>query len=317
MKRYNLNRRLHETRNIYPADFYEFDKILSKNGWVPTDFKDLEKHGKKYIGIHISNKRYKNHPKYVSFEELKEILEDYFDGNVRFSMAHSKYAPEISENVIIVDSDIFDYADDQLEFDFNKSLKEANRIYNFKIVLEQPKPEKYKMKKDAKFKTREEAEEMADAWNANMNQRVKDYGCKFVVEEIKDKPRKTSPKTSDDPNFSNPFKVGDILVGDVGYSMILPKFYEVIKTTPQYVTCAQLQTKSVSGDYWSGTCVPIEGQYVEARPSSGIIGKEIVKMQVKKFGKSGDPYKDYSAFLNRRHVFSKWDGRAAEYDHLD
>lgn len=40
-------------------------------------------------------------------------------------------------------------------------------------------------------------------------------------------------------------------------------------------------------------------------------------MQVKKFGKSGDPYKDYSAFLNRRHVFSKWDGRAAEYDHLD
>lgn len=317
MKRHNFNKRLHETRNIYPADFYEFDEILTKNGWVTTNFKDLEKHGKKYLGILIRNKRYKNHPKYVSFDELKEILEDYFDGNVRFSKARYKYAPEISENVIIVDSDIFDYADDQLEFDFDESLKESNRIYKFKVVLEQPKPERYRIKKDIKFKTREEAEEMVNAWNASMNQKAKDYGCKFVVEEIEDKPRKTSSKTSDDPDFSNPFKIGDILVGNVGYSMILPEFYEVIKTTPQYVTCVQLQTESVSGDYWQGTCIPVEGQYLRVRNHSGNTDRHTVKMQVKKYGKSGDPYKDYSAYLNRRYLFKKWNGRAAEYDHLD
>lgn len=136
MKRHNFNKRLHETRNIYPADFYEFDKILTKNGWVPTDFRDLEKQGKKYLGIHIRNKRSKNHPKYVSFDELKEILKDYFDGNVRFSMARYKYAPEISENVIIVDSDIFDYADDQLEFDFNESKRtKINTLSKFRENL--------------------------------------------------------------------------------------------------------------------------------------------------------------------------------------
>lgn len=132
MKKHNLNRRFYEARNIYPADFYEFNNLLTKNGWAITDFVDLEKHGKKYTGIRVYNKRYEAHPRYVSLGELKSKLEDYFDGNVDFTTAQHKYAPEITELTIVVEPDVFDYADDQLEFDFNESRNKIKTLSKFR-----------------------------------------------------------------------------------------------------------------------------------------------------------------------------------------
>lgn len=132
MKRHNLNRRLYEAKNIYPADFYEFDDLLTKNGWAITDFVDLEKNGKKYTGIHIYNKRYESHPRYISSDELMSKLEDYFDGNVDFITSQYKYAPEITELVVVVDPDVFNYSEDQLEFDFDESLNKVKNLSKFR-----------------------------------------------------------------------------------------------------------------------------------------------------------------------------------------
>lgn len=123
MKRYNLNRRLFETRNMYLADFYEFNDLLSKNGWNVVEFIDLNNNGKQYTGIKVYNKRNKNNPRYVSSKKLIKILDDYFNSNIDFIQSTDEYAPEISYLTVVVDSDIFDYADDQLEFDFNESKK--------------------------------------------------------------------------------------------------------------------------------------------------------------------------------------------------
>lgn len=132
MKRYNLNRQLFETRNMYPADFYEFNDLLSKNGWNVVEFIDLNNNGKQYTGIKVYNKRNKNNPRYISSDELMSKLEDYFDGNVDFITSQYKYAPEITELVVVVEPDVFDYSEDQLEFDFNESLNKVKNLSKFR-----------------------------------------------------------------------------------------------------------------------------------------------------------------------------------------
>ena len=47
-----------------------------------------------------------------------DAIEDYFDGNVFFTKRRYKYAPENEQIVIVVEPDVFDYSEDQLEFEF-------------------------------------------------------------------------------------------------------------------------------------------------------------------------------------------------------
>ena len=50
-----------------------------------------------------------------------------------------------------------------------------------------------------------------------------------------------------DPNDPSTWEVGDILSGTFGYSMILPRFYKIIKRTAKSFTVVRLEGKIVSG----------------------------------------------------------------------
>lgn len=65
------------------------------------------------------------------------------------------------------------------------------------------------------------------------------------------------------PVETNPFKVGDILCAEWGYSMSLVDFYEVSKVTPSSVQLKHLQDKVINADEWvqSGKKIPVKGKY--------------------------------------------------------
>lgn len=101
----------------------------------------------------------------------------------------------------------------------------------------------------------------------------------------------------DDPSG---WQVGDILVGQWGYSMIIVDFYEIIKTTGSHKTFVlkKLKEKIVSGSGMQGTSVPDEGKYED--------DKEI-RARVNKYNR----VKVDNAYL------SLWNGEPVHFDHMD
>lgn len=78
------------------------------------------------------------------------------------------------------------------------------------------------------------------------------------IEEILPKKRKSNVA---DPTFVNPYKVGDVLSGTYGYSMVLPIFFEVVKVTKAQVVLKELKAYVSSGDYMRGYTMPCLGEY--------------------------------------------------------
>jgi len=60
-------------------------------------------------------------------------------------------------------------------------------------------------------------------------------------------------------------KVGDILAGRWGYSMVLYAFYEVEKVTEKQVALRELNKRSLGGEQWSERVEPVLGSTYDKR----------------------------------------------------
>lgn len=68
----------------------------------------------------------------------------------------------------------------------------------------------------------------------------------FIYEKLR-LGKDTVPGKEKDPYDSSTWDVGDILAGTVGYSMVLPRFYKIIKRTAKSFTVQRMESKIVSG----------------------------------------------------------------------
>jgi len=74
--------------------------------------------------------------------------------------------------------------------------------------------------------------------------------CKdsLLNEYLDTKNLKMDPKNIEvNPEDPNTWQIGDILAGSYGYSMVLPRFFKVIKKSAKQFTCIRLKGKIVSG----------------------------------------------------------------------
>jgi hypothetical protein len=105
----------------------------------------------------------------------------------------------------------------------------------------------------------------------------------------------------------NPFKVGDILAGTWGYSMIIPMFVQVIGVTPKSVRCRQLRVLNDNG---------FQGHDAMAR-------KDDFEPESRNFPNTflarvkGKPGEEYVMCPSPRCYLRPWDGRGLSYDHMD
>lgn len=204
------------------------------------------------------------------------------------------------------------------------SLMEANR-YTHRIVLG-PEGTRYRLTHADKlrYKSIEEAEKALAELEARIGSRLASKGLTLEIKEIEQKPRRTG---TNDPDYENPFEVGDILFGDVGYSMQIPEWWQVVKVTAKSVTCRRLATDIVEHDDYgqSGTEVPIRGVFDKRGGTvNGVPSDAPVTMRVKKWsgqvsswrGSGKDQY--YASSGSRYgHIFSLWDGKPKPFDYYD
>ncbi len=127
-------------------------------------------------------------------------------------------------------------------------------------------------------------------------------------------------------DFENPYRRGDILVSNAGYTQIIPEFWEVVKVSPKSVLVKKLESRISSHDGYgqSGYKVPEEGEY-----KKDYQGKEIVRrLTLKLFHSpnqtereyldelSKDP-KRYSYLYFNGREYSEWDGHPVVFDLYD
>lgn len=212
---------------------------------------------------------------------------------------------------------------DQLE-----SLMEAQRFTHRIVLL--PKDTKYSFKKSfsdqLRFYSAEEAEKKkAELEAGSFGTKLKKLGLSLGIEEIEKKPRHTGTEDSD---YENPFEIGDILFGDVGYSMSIPEWWQVIKKTDKSVTCRRLATDIVEHDGYGqrGTEVPIRGVFdkrggtVNGKPSDAPVTMRVKKWTGQVAGWRGEGKDQYYASLGGSrygHIFSLWDGKPKDFDYYD
>lgn len=99
----------------------------------------------------------------------------------------------------------------------------------------------------------------------------------------------------DDPSG---WQVGDILVSQWGYSMVIVDFYEIIKSTGKTFVLRQLKDDIVSGNGMQGKSVPVEGKYEDDKEH---------RVRVNKYNR----VKIDGAYL------SLWNGEPVSFDHMD
>lgn len=110
-------------------------------------------------------------------------------------------------------------------------------------------------------------------------------------------------------NDENKIKVGAILEGNAGYSMVLPVFYKVISITPsgKSAKIRRLHDVTVSTtDGFTGTKVPDANRFRDAETITR-------RIKVADYGFC-DPYEYVSGPSCPLHV---WDGRPRHFDYLD
>jgi len=104
----------------------------------------------------------------------------------------------------------------------------------------------------------------------------------------------SKPKEAD----ATTHKIGDILFGSGGYTMILPHFYQVISRTAKSYKVKELKQKIVSGGGFQGEVEPIRNEFKD---------DTIYKCVVSKYGN----------LKIDGHQVNLWDGKPKQYDHLD
>lgn len=189
--------------------------------------------------------------------------------------------------------------------------------YNYKVEFENVETSntKYTSKfrfysGNPKFYTKEEADCYIDNQNNETDKTTgksyeeiySEHGQRLVAVKIERKKRESKVH---DPNFNNPYKVGDILCGDCGCTMTIPVWYEVIKVTPTRVRVKQLLSHVTSGSYMQGESMPLLGFYEREGnyKSSGAVEKLF----------SEDSY----CVRIGRTITTLWNGKPMWHDHLD
>ena len=121
------------------------------------------------------------------------------------------------------------------------------------------------------------------------------YTNKFLDDIKKSKEEAIKEREKDNLAKKEEFadvNIGDILVENYGYSMVLSDFYVVIKKTKCTITVVRLAERIVSGDTCVGEHIPIKGE-LRGRPET---------------------YRNL--YFGRGHV-EKWNGKPVAFDHMD
>ena len=193
-------------------------------------------------------------------------------------------------------------------------LVEAER-YSHKLVLKSDDGNgtfRIRNEKNYRYKSEAEAQEDLDRLNKKFGSMLAGKKVHLEIEEIPKKPRK---KANEDESFENPFKEGDVLVGDIGYNCELPVFYKVTKVTPKCVYARRLATKFKDTDGY--------GQVGYLTPNVDDMRGEAIRMMVKKAGhyeweKKGTPDRYYVVLPDySRNILNLWDGKPAYYNSMD
>ena len=201
-------------------------------------------------------------------------------------------------------------------YDKEEVLHESNRLTH-KIVLK-PENSGYRLTYADKlrFHSLEDAQKKLDDLNAQMGARLASKGLSLEIEEI---PQSTKPRNTrtSDPDYENPFEVGDILEGDFGWSMILPAWVEVMSKTNKMVTVRRLKSKVISHDGYgqAGTKMPIPGDY-ETDWNGDYREKRCLVKKGYNRTPDPDPKKNYIIDYDGK-MFQIWDGKAADFDTYD
>lgn len=103
----------------------------------------------------------------------------------------------------------------------------------------------------------------------------------------------SKPKEAD----ATTHKVGDVLYGQGGWSMILPHFYQVISRTAKSYRVKELKQKIVSGGGFQGEVEPIRNEFKDNKEYRCVVSKYGLKID--------------------GHRVELWDGKPKQYDHLD
>ena len=106
-----------------------------------------------------------------------------------------------------------------------------------------------------------------------------------------------------DPYDPSGWTVGSILTGTVGYNMVIPKFFEIIKKTPKGFTCVELSKKLAGGHY--------NGQFSEVPDES----KHDEDLKGKKFQGRIKPNSKYVRVNNV--LVHLWNGEPVDGDDMD
>ena len=103
---------------------------------------------------------------------------------------------------------------------------------------------------------------------------------------------------------------GTILCGNVGYSMVIPVFYEVVSVTAsgKSARIRELRTRETgdASNCFQGLCEPITGSYKGEMRTR--------RIKVANWSWVSEPYEYVS---DGNHSYKVWDGKPKYYDYLD
>ena len=331
-----------ETKSLY---WFELDKLMYDMGLFNESMrraKEARRHDYDYQDM-VKGHKIEGHTWSILLNNLCDMgfafNDIYYDRPHKFidaftddglyqikvkTVEHLGYDTYIVDDIVKVDDECFE---ESLEIE-SERLQEAQRFTHRIVLL--PKGTHYHLNKrfadQLRFYSAEEAEKKKAELDAgSFGAKLQKLGLSLGVEEIEKKPRHTG---TEDPDYENPFEVGDILFGDVGYSMSIPEWWQVIKKTDKSVTCRRLATDIVEHDGYGqrGTEVPIRGVFdkrggtVNGKPSDAPVTMRVKKWSSQVSGWHQEGKDQYYASLGGSrygHIFSLWDGKPKEFDYYD
>ena len=121
----------------------------------------------------------------------------------------------------------------------------------------------------------------------------------FILEKFEiNKNTKASSATKEDPHN---WKIGDIVCCTTGYSMCLPKFYKITRTTPTGIVVKRMAGKIIKGSR--------NGQWEEIADENSPLGEEFKGRIIQK-----------GTYINVKidgHSVYYWDGKPLFGDDMD
>lgn len=327
-----------ETQNLY---WFELDKVMYDMGMLSETMrrgKEARKNDYEYNKFELSHKI--EGPTWSTFlsnldeagfafndiyYERPHKYIDAFRGDTGYQVKVKSYKYPKYEVYEVDDITEVPMMTESCEDEETQVMTEASNRYTHRIVLG-PEGTRYRLTHQDKlrYKSAEDAEKALAELEARIGDRLAAKGLTLEIKEIEQKPRRTG---TNDPDYENPFEVGDILFGDVGYSMSIPEWWQVVKVTSKTVTCRRLATDIVEHDGYgqSGTEVPIRGVFNKRGGTvNGVPSDAPVTMRVKKWSGQVASWREegkgqYYASSGSRygHIFSLWDGKPKPFDYYD